>query len=513
MLKKRLLILLILLLSFSLPANGLSFSALSDLYGNAPQEAAQPSDDAPESSEPFSVSQTEDEMLSQTDSVPAEETVSAELTALIEAQFRASKAKTGVFIVSRYGNPLAVYITGYRDTHKNETNLYTTYHIASVTKMVTAIGFMQLYEQGLIGLDDPINDYLPMKVANPACPEIPITMRQVLSHTSTIKQTSKYHPDWENLKVSNSYFYRNLEPGEKYHYANLNGGLCGAMIEAISAQSINQYMTEHLFAPLDIDAAYSPTLLKDQENIGALMTRGGVTTSNASRQLKAAADYDDTCDPKEHTDRTAGSLYISAEGLNRIMTMMVSGGTIDGIRVLQESTIRLMEADQSLLAPSSVKGTSPYGLFVAHYQFDGPTWYGHQGRFNGLTSDAFYQPETGLTFVMIVNGYSGKSNDGLCNLARKCMTLIDQWQAEAAMEFDRFLTYSLRHNRPVKVLIQAEKMKYVNLTVIAMDQETFSCRQAGKKNPVTFSYDQVLAVTYARGDDGDTLKNELMEQL
>ena len=345
--------------------------------------------------------------------------------------YNATSAKTGVFIVTRRGEPLLIYVRGNRDTHKNPTELTTTFKIASVTKMVTAIGFMQLAEQGVIGLDDPINSYLPFKVVNPACPEKNITMRQVLSHTSTLKQSSKYLPDWENLPVSNSVFYKNLLPGEKYHYANLNGGLVGAMIEALSGQSVNTYMKEHVFAPLGIDAAYSPTLLADQNNIGALMTKAGVTTSNASRQIKADADYDDTCDPALHTDRTAGALYISAEGLNRLMLMMVNGGEYNGVRLLKEETVRLMEQDQSTVPGSSVTGTSDYGLFLTHYNFGRATWYGHQGRFNGLTSDAFYQPDTGLTFVMIVNGYNGKTNDGLANLARKCLTYIDSWSQEA----------------------------------------------------------------------------------
>lgn len=341
--------------------------------------------------------------------------------------FKASGAKSGAFIITRRGQPLVLYAAGYRDTHKNPADPDTAYHIASVTKMVTAIGLMRLVEDGLLDLDDDISHYLPMRVSNPACPEVPITMRQVLSHTSTLKQSSRYKPDWEHLTVSNDVFYKNLLPGEKYYYANLNGGLAGAMIEAVSGLSVNTYMKLAVFGPLGIDAAYSPNLLTDQENIGALMTKKGKVTSNPSRQVKLAQGYDDTCDPAVHTDRTAGALYISAAGLSRLMTMMVLGGEVGGVRILKEETIRLMEADQASLPDSSVTGESPYGLFVTHYSFGGPVWYGHQGRFNGLTSDAFYQPQTGLTFVMVVNGYGGKSNDGLANLARNLMTWIDSW--------------------------------------------------------------------------------------
>ena len=79
------------------------------------------------------------------------------------------------------------------------------------------------------------------------------------------------------------------------------------------------------------------------------------------------------------------------------------------------------------------------------------------------------------------------------------------------MDFERFLRYSLRHNRPVRVLVQEERMRYVNLTVLTMEEDSFSYRRAGRKLPGVYRYDQVLAVSYARGDDGDTLKNEIRE--
>ncbi len=79
------------------------------------------------------------------------------------------------------------------------------------------------------------------------------------------------------------------------------------------------------------------------------------------------------------------------------------------------------------------------------------------------------------------------------------------------MEFERFLRYSLRHNRTVRVLVQEESLRYLNLTVIDLMEDSFAYRKAGRRTPGILRYDQVLAVSYARGDDGDTLKNALRE--
>ena len=343
--------------------------------------------------------------------------------------FKAAKVKTGVLIVGKNGAPLVRACYGVRGRSKEPVTLKTQFRVASVTKLVTAIGLMRLWEVGLFDLDAPLSDYLPMKVVNPAFPDSPVTARQLLSHTSSIKQGMRYHPDWEHLQLNNSYFEKSAEPGGRYQYANLNGGLAGAMIEALSGLSVNSCMKAILFDPLGIDAAYNPGLLGDTSDMADIMYEDGGILSTAKRELETLKDYDDTCDPREHTDRTIGKLYINADGLHRLASLMVNGGIIGERRLLYEDTERLMRADQSKIEGSSVRVPGDYGLFVAHVSPTGKyTWYGHQGRFNGITADIFWQPQTGMTFVMIVNGYDGAlSTDGLAPIARRMMTLVENW--------------------------------------------------------------------------------------
>ena len=74
------------------------------------------------------------------------------------------------------------------------------------------------------------------------------------------------------------------------------------------------------------------------------------------------------------------------------------------------------------------------------------------------------------------------------------------------MLYERFLIYSLRSNKPVRVLLDGEHMRYENFTVLSIDEESFVGLKPGRKNPVTVPFDQILAVAYARGDNGDTSK-------
>ena len=69
----------------------------------------------------------------------------------------------------------------------------------------------------------------------------------------------------------------------------------------------------------------------------------------------------------------------------------------------------------------------------------------------------------------------------------------------------RFLLYSLHHDCPVKALF-ADTMQYKNIRVMALEGDEVTYRLSGRKNPVTSSIDAFLTVSYARGDDGDTLK-------
>ena len=333
-----------------------------------------------------------------------------ELTAFLTQIRQDSSAVCGTLVLSKNGNVFLTWSFG--GVSEN-----TCFRIASVTKWVTAIGLMTLYDQGRLDLDRDISEYLGFPVRNPAWPDTPVTARMLLSHTSSLSPDADvYHPDWERIgrRGYDPIFDESVKPGTKYAYADYNGALSGCLIEAITGESVQNYMERTVFGPLGLTAAYSPNLLPPGTETRDLLDPKG----RAAISVKKDRDrpFNNRADPKGNNGYTVGKLYINTASLTRLAQMMLYGGELDGVRILNTETVLLMEADQPGLA------ASPYGLStVRHRQFPRGTWYGHQGRYSGLSSNVFYQRETGITLALVMNGYDWKLED---NIVTPAVTLL-----------------------------------------------------------------------------------------
>ena len=337
-----------------------------------------------------------------------------EAAAFLNRMALESGAVCGTLVLSKDGKTFLTWGFGGADEN-------TCFRIASITKWVTAIGLMTLYDQGRLDLDRDISEYLPYTVRNPGYPDTPITARMLLSHTSSLsKEASVYRPDWERIG-KNGYdplFRENVRPGTQYEYADYNGALFGCLIEAITGESVQNYMNRTVFAPLGLTAAYSPVFLPaGTATKDMLYTNGRVGLSVAGDRR---SNYNNTADPRNNNGYTVGRLYINTASLTKLARMMLSGGELDGVRILQRETVSLMEADQPGLAQS------PYGLSnVRHSQFPRGTWYGHQGRYIGLTSNVYYQVDTGITMALVMNGYDYQLQD---NIVMPAVTILNNME-------------------------------------------------------------------------------------
>ena len=145
----------------------------------------------------------------------------------------------------------------------------TIFDLASLSKPVaTTPAVLQLYEQGKVGLDDPVQMYFPE--FNPAADprRAQVTLRMLLTHTSGIGGDLSHEGPWGLTAPDKADGVRRaltasleFDPGAGFHYSDTGFIILGALVEKISGQPLDVYVQEHVFAPLGMaDTRYLPAL-------------------------------------------------------------------------------------------------------------------------------------------------------------------------------------------------------------------------------------------------------------
>lgn len=143
----------------------------------------------------------------------------------------------------------------------------TLFDMASLSKILsTTTAILQLYEQGEVGIDDPLEKYLPE--FNPANDprRSEVTLRMVMTHTSGIAGDLSRDGPWGLTAADKDDGIRRalnarveFNPGELFHYSDIGFILLGAIVERISGQTLDVYARDHIFVPLGMaDTRYLP---------------------------------------------------------------------------------------------------------------------------------------------------------------------------------------------------------------------------------------------------------------
>lgn len=143
----------------------------------------------------------------------------------------------------------------------------TIFDIASLTKSVaTTTAFMQLYEQGRVRVDEPVQTYLPEFNPTDDPRRARVTVRMLLTHTSGIAGDLSLDGPWGLDKADKAEgIHRALgawvvfEPGERFHYSDINFILIGTLVEKLTGEPLDEYIPKNVFAPLGMsDTHYLP---------------------------------------------------------------------------------------------------------------------------------------------------------------------------------------------------------------------------------------------------------------
>lgn len=349
----------------------------------------------------------------------------------------------GMAVVLVKGNQIVYQNAfGYRDKETLEPlKINDIFRIASISKSFSGMAVMQLVEAGKMSLEDDINDILGMNIRNPRYPDIPITVKMLLSHTSSMKDgggADRYRDltyvdeTKTDLETIRNTAWLPYPPGQGYRYCNRALNIIGVIIEKVSGERFDNYVLNHILRPIGADnAGY---------NLDSLDSR-------TFTKLYIYSQKEDRLNPgkgyvRNNEDKVAdgtyeigkdgcywsptGGMKISAPNLAKWMMTLRDGGVApNGNRIISEAGCR------KLLTP--VTPADPGTQYCLTTRTDtnfieGKTLKGHTGSARGLKSCMFFCPDEDWGFVCLCSSTKLDKINGVYKIYYQTINLLyDQY--------------------------------------------------------------------------------------
>lgn len=325
-----------------------------------------------------------------------------------------------VTLVADRDKDLSVEAVGFADmAARKPMRTDALFWIASQSKPITASALMMLVDEGKVSLDDPVEKYLPefkgqwLAVERDKDHELlrkprhPITVREILSHTSGLPFKSALEQptlDLLPLRVGvGSYAMTPLlfEPGSKYQYSNAGINTAGRIIEVVSGTPYEKFLDQRLFGPLSMkDTTFWP----DAGQLARLAKSYKPNADKSGLEEIKITQLKYPLGDRSRQPMPAGGLFSTAQDLSRFCRMVLNGGVFEGKRYLSQAAVKEMTTRQTAASiPQS------YGLGWAVGKND---TFGHGGAYaTNMAIDA----RRGLVLVFLVQhaGFPGDGNKSL----------------------------------------------------------------------------------------------------
>ncbi len=285
-------------------------------------------------------------------------------------------------------------------------NMHTIFMLASVSKTFIATAFMQAVEDGLLDLDDPVNDHLPFPVVHPGHPDTAITLRMLLTHTSSIKDNwdvlragymsgdcpvaledslrDYLTPDGAHYDAEKHFL--DDEPGSVHKYSNIGASLAALAIQHVSGKDFREFTEEHIFQPLGM----SNTGWRLQD----------IDTDNLAMPYLHDMDTGDLLPEGQYgyPDYPSGALRTSSVQLARFLRAYINNGEMDGERILSEASVDEIRRVQFPDLDNN------QGLLWNYRGMGLDERFGHAGNDEGVTTYMYIRESDRIGVIVLTSG-------------------------------------------------------------------------------------------------------------
>jgi CubicO group peptidase (beta-lactamase class C family) len=346
-------------------------------------------------------------------------------TAVVDG-YRAALKRSGIvgssLLVVRDGKILARQNDGLRDRDRSvPVDDDTIFHWASITKTFTGIAIMQLRDRGLLSLDDPVVKYVPeLRLAHDPFGDIAqVKIRHLMSHSAGFRGSTwpwggdkPWHPfeptTWEQLVAMLPYTDVQFAPGSKYSYSNPGVIFLGRIIQQLSGDDYEVYVTKNILMPLDMHATFfdrAPYFLLPRrshsyfrDDAGLREARfdfdTGITVSNGglNAPLTDMAKYLSflLATATEYTEHTEYAAVLKRSSLEEMWTPQIRATEGEGV--------------------NGAESSAALSFFVE--KWNGVLLIGHSGDQNGFISHLYLHVPSRTGWVISMNTDTTASKDG-----------------------------------------------------------------------------------------------------
>ena len=363
----------------------------------------------------------------------------AAATAVLKEHVDAGKSAGAVAMLARHGRLAYSVSIGYQDlatrTPMGERSIFRIY---SMTKPITAVAVMMLFEQGTFQLDDPVSKYLrefsSVVVRNPdgttRPPARAVTIRDLLLHTSGLNhRTSDVYRDAHvrSRSIALPQFVSNVvrvplmeDPGTRFRYSESTTVL-GRLVEIWSGQTFDTFLDARIFKPLRmVDTGFQASPAQRSR----LATVYGPGPSGDLREVEIES--------VPFTERPAlleGAVGLLSTGPDflRFAQMLLQRGELDGVRLLKAETVDSMVRNDLGDAVLAARGNGVMGWGLGNVDIvmkpEATRYPAKRGEYgwDGTAGTIFWNDPTGDTAILLLTQNSPADPD---NLRRKFKTAI-----------------------------------------------------------------------------------------